>query len=50
MPDASREKLLVEEWADQVCWDGLRHSNLASASFRLCHSHDDALLVGSLDY
>ena len=26
------------------------HSNLASASFRLCHSHDDALLVGSLDY
>ena len=50
MPGASREKRLVEEWADQVCWDELRHSNLDPAGFHRCHSHDNVLLVGSLDY
>ena len=50
MPGASREKRLAEEWADQVCWDELRHSNLDPAGFHRCHSHDNVLLVGSLDY
>ena len=48
MPGESREKRLVEEWADQVCWDELRHSNLALASFRGCYSHDNDRLVGTL--
>jgi hypothetical protein len=29
MPGGSREKRLVEELGDQVCWDELQHSNLA---------------------
>jgi len=50
MPGGSREKQLVEELADQVCWDELRHSNLALACFRRCCSHDNVLLVATSDY
>ena len=50
MPGGSREKRLAEEWVDQVCWDELRHSNLALARFRRCYSHDNVRLAGTLDY
>jgi len=50
MPGGSREKRLVEGWADQVCRGELRHSNLAFAFFRRCYSHDNVRLVGTLDY
>jgi len=36
-------------WANQVCWDELRHSNLALACFRGCYSHDNVRLVGTLE-
>ena len=50
MPGGSRENRLVEEWADQVCRDELRHSNLALACFRGCNSQDNVRLVGTLNY
>ena len=49
MPGGSREKRLVEEWADQVCLDEHRHSNHALALFRRCCSHDNFRLIGTLD-
>jgi hypothetical protein len=50
MPGGSRGKRLVEEGVDQVCWDELRHSNLALACFLRCYIHDNVRLFWTLDY